>query len=536
MNTFNLLDCTLRDGGYYNNWDFSKKAIQEYLYAVESSNIKFIELGFRFNDKIKNKGLTAYTDNKLINKLKISDKTNIGIMINASDYIVSGKIDLEKLRKVIPKNISKKVKFIRVACHHAEVMMLNNFFKYIESFKLKIFINIMQISEINNKQISKISSYLSNKKCVSVLYLADSLGALKPNKLKRLLINFKKKWKREIGLHAHDNLNLALKNSLFGVNNGISWIDSTITGMGRGPGNLKTEKIIPHSKKIKKTKKFSKVLKDFKKLKKIYKWGSNIYYEKAANKKIHPTYIQKILNDQRYKKSEYNKIINQLGTLNTSKYNPYKLINSAYFISNKPKGTFCPEGILKNKDILILGSGKNLLNNYKKIEKIIEKKKLFVICLNTLQNINEKYIGMRVACHPFRIMSDKKKYKQFNSNIVVPYSMLIKKLRKSIDLKKNYFHDYGLKLNTQNKIIIKKNFCSLPFPLAIGYALSIIVAGKAKSVKVAGFDGYDRSDSNQDDTSEIFKYFIVKYFKSTIISLTKTNYDSLRYHNLSVRS
>ena len=91
MNTFNLLDCTLRDGGYYNNWDFSKKAIQEYLYAVESSNIKFIELGFRFNDKIKNKGLTAYTDNKLINKLKISDKTNIGIMINASDYIVSEK-------------------------------------------------------------------------------------------------------------------------------------------------------------------------------------------------------------------------------------------------------------------------------------------------------------------------------------------------------------------------------------------------------------------------------------------------------------
>ena len=73
-------------------------------------------------------------------------------------------------------------------------------------------------------------------------------------------------------------------------------------------------------------------------------------------------------------------------------------------------------------------------------------------------------------------------------------------------------------------------------PLAIGYALSIIVAGKAKSVKVAGFDGYDRSDSNQDETSEILQHFIAKYFKNKIISLTKTNYDSLRYHNLSVRS
>ena len=60
--------------------------------------------------------------------------------------------------------------------------------------------------------------------------------------------------------------------------------------------------------------------------------------------------------------------------LNTSKYNPYKLINSAYFISNKPKGTFSPEDILKNKDILILGSGKNLLNNCKKIEKLLRKR------------------------------------------------------------------------------------------------------------------------------------------------------------------
>ena len=76
------------------------------------AQIKFIELGFRFNDKIKNKGLTAYTENKLINNLKISDKTKIGIMINASDFIVGEKIDLEKLKKVIPTNISKKVKFI----------------------------------------------------------------------------------------------------------------------------------------------------------------------------------------------------------------------------------------------------------------------------------------------------------------------------------------------------------------------------------------------------------------------------------------
>ena len=52
---FELLDCTLRDGGYYNNWNFSKKLIQEYLNFIQTTKIKFIELGFRFSEESKKK-------------------------------------------------------------------------------------------------------------------------------------------------------------------------------------------------------------------------------------------------------------------------------------------------------------------------------------------------------------------------------------------------------------------------------------------------------------------------------------------------
>jgi len=301
MNKFSLLDCTLRDGGYYNNWDFDKETIQKYLYAVDSANIKFIELGFRFNDHIKNKGLTAYTEDSLLKKLKIPKNINIGIMINASDFILNNNININTLKKVLPVSISKEIKFIRVACHHSEVLKLKYFFKYFKKFKIKIFINIMQISEIKKKQLLEIINFL-NPKEVSVIYLADSLGALGKIKLKEILGILKKNCNKEIGIHAHDNLNLALKNSLFALSNGVSWIDSTITGMGRGPGNLKTEEILKYSNFCKKTEKFNNILKTFLKLKKFYKWGSNIYYKMGAIKKIHPTYIQKILNDNRYKK------------------------------------------------------------------------------------------------------------------------------------------------------------------------------------------------------------------------------------------
>ena len=65
-----ILDCTLRDGGYYNNWNFSKFQIQKYINEISTCGITFIELGFRFLEKNKIKGLTAYTDDKLLKSLK----------------------------------------------------------------------------------------------------------------------------------------------------------------------------------------------------------------------------------------------------------------------------------------------------------------------------------------------------------------------------------------------------------------------------------------------------------------------------------
>ena len=86
--------------------------------------------------------------------------------------------------------------------------------------------------------------------------------------------------------------------------------------MGRGPGNLKTEDILRY-RKIKPSYSFIKVLNEFKNLKKKYKWGPNIYYKIAATKKIHPTYIQKILADSRYKKHDHLNLINLLGKSDT---------------------------------------------------------------------------------------------------------------------------------------------------------------------------------------------------------------------------
>jgi len=87
QNKLNILDCTLRDGGYYNNWYFRKDLINEYLKVMDSIKVDYVEIGFRFIDKVKTKGPTAYSDESFLRSLKIPRNLKIGIMINAADFI-----------------------------------------------------------------------------------------------------------------------------------------------------------------------------------------------------------------------------------------------------------------------------------------------------------------------------------------------------------------------------------------------------------------------------------------------------------------
>ncbi|MDC3104664.1 hypothetical protein OA383_02950 [Candidatus Pelagibacter bacterium] len=521
-----MLDCTLRDGGYYNNWDFKFDFIQKYLNAIEKTNINYVEIGFRFNDQKKIKGLTGYTSDKLLNSLKIPNNILVGIMINASDLYTDEKFNLSNLKKLINSKSSKKIKFIRIACHYHEIIKIDKCIKYLKKLNLKIFINLMQISEIKNSQIKRVTQYLG-KNSIEALYLADSLGSLSPKDIKQKVKYIKKLWRGDLGIHAHNNFNQALNNSITAINSGVKWVDSTITGMGRGPGNLKTEDILRY-RKIKYSNSFFKVLDSFKNLKKKYKWGPNIYYKLAAKKKIHPTFVQKILSDSRYKKEDHSNLINLLGKSDARKFNPYKLINTAYFLKIKPRGYWKPSSLIKNKDILILGPGKNLIKSKVKIEKFIEKRDLFVIGLNIFKSIREELIKLRVSCHPFRLISDGPNYNKFKKKLVIPYSMLRDNLKKNIRLK-NSFYDYGLSVANNKTIKIKNDHCILPFPLAVAYALSIAIAGKANSIMLAGFDGYKASDSDKDNTEEVFKIIKNRFIKKKITSLTKTNYKHLSY-------
>lgn len=525
MKKLSLLDCTLRDGGYYNNWDFSKDLVEEYLKSMSSAKIKFVEIGFRFFSRDVFLGPCAYTTASYLESLKIPKNLKIGIMINAKD-ILSKKLTKNQVNKHFfdfPKK--NKISFIRFACHKEEITEIIPYCNKLKKKGFIIGINLMQISEINNIEIEKISMQISKSKA-DVFYFADSLGNLNPKNIENIINSIKKNYKREIGFHAHDNMSRALVNCVTAFNNGVNWIDSTVTGMGRGPGNVQTEFILlEFSKYIKKKFDISPLLKiideKFEPMKSKYKWGTNPYYHLAGQFSIHPTFIQSMINDLKLTPFEILSAIENLKKRGGKTFNKSFIEAGDNLYNKRASGTWYPLNVIKGKEVLIIGSGPSSTKHSKAIENFIKKRKPFVIALNAQKTIDEKLINLRACCHTLRIMSDPKIFKKISQPLVVPFDSL--PLHQKIKFQKIKILNYGLEVKN-GKFKFGKKSSITPNSLTISYALSIANSGKSKRIFLSGLDGYETGDLRGREMEETLSYYKSIKKKADLISITPSQY------------
>ena len=98
--TLTILDCTLRDGGYYNNWDFDSDLVETYLNAMSQASIDVIEIGFRSPPKQSFMGPFVYSLDDYLETLPLPKKILIGVMINAKEYLNSPEDPVELINKL----------------------------------------------------------------------------------------------------------------------------------------------------------------------------------------------------------------------------------------------------------------------------------------------------------------------------------------------------------------------------------------------------------------------------------------------------
>jgi 4-hydroxy 2-oxovalerate aldolase len=519
-----LFDCTLRDGGYYNSWDFSLDITNKYLEAMQAAGVDIVELGLRSLINKGFKGASAYTTDTYINTLSIPVGLKIAVMINASELLGDLSLDIV-LEKLFPATAANSpVAVVRIACHVHEFVNALPACNWLKDRGYMVGFNLMQVADRSQDEVEALSLEAS-KYPIDALYFADSMGSMDPAQTSKIISWLRKHWKGSMGIHTHDNMGLALQNTMQAIKDGVTWLDATVTGMGRGPGNARTEELVievadARKQTINMVPLMGIIHSYFQPLKNRCGWGSNPYYYLSGKYGIHPTYIQEMLGDTRYSDEDILAAINHLKVEGGKKFSFNELDATRHFYQGDVKGNWHPEVLLAGREVLILGAGPGVAEHKVAIESYIKTKRPIVIALNTQSAVSQELIELRVACHPVRLLADCDAHTLLPQPLVTPASMLPVDVIES--LKGKELLDFGLTVKSTGFEYAATN-AVLPNSLVISYALAIANSGKATRILLAGFDGYGAGDPR---TKEMQK--VLEAYKDSdavdVISVTPSNY------------
>ena len=236
-----ILDCTLRDGGYINNWRFNDEFIKNFITIMNKINIDFVEIGFVNKNQLYNKKPTGIMRN--INEEYLDLYSN-------SKFKISVLCDYKNINmKLLKKKLN--IDLVRVAFHKNDMDNAIKICKEIQDLGYKVSINAMAITNYSKDELNNLINIV-NKHNFFLLYLADSYGGLNNDDINSYLTMFNQKLENTaIGIHLHNNMNNAFSNFECALKldfNKDLYIDCTLFGMGRGAGNLQTELVINNKK------------------------------------------------------------------------------------------------------------------------------------------------------------------------------------------------------------------------------------------------------------------------------------------------
>ena len=204
-----LLDCTLRDGGYYNSWDFSPDLISQYIDAMLSAGVDIVEIGFRSLNYRGFRGASAFTTDDFLESLNIPKDLMVGVMVNGSDLTNASCLE-STLFNLFPKDSARSpVDLVRIACHVEDLRDALPASVWLKKCGFLVGFNVMQITDYSADEIRDIARLVLDYP-LDVLYFADSTGSMNPDNVSRIIKYLRSNWDGDIGIHTHDNMGLAL--------------------------------------------------------------------------------------------------------------------------------------------------------------------------------------------------------------------------------------------------------------------------------------------------------------------------------------
>lgn len=519
------LDCTLRDGGYYNNWDFPRELIIKYLAAMNAASVDYVELGFRSFDVHGFRGACAYTTDAFLKTLSIPAGLAVSVMVNAAELVrhLAGPVAAVKL--LFAEASQSPVTLVRVACHVHEFEASLPACVWLKEAGYQVGLNLMQISDRSAQEIEHIAQ-IANNYPLDALYFADSLGSMNPEQTAQIVRTLRRRWQGALGVHTHDNMGLAVPNTLRAIDEGVTWVDSTVTGMGRGPGNAQTEYMAIELEKI--TGKninlaplIELIRQHFGPMQSKYGWGKNPYYYLAGQFGIHPTYIQEMMNDPRFGEAEILSVIAYLRRIGGKKFTSEVLDAGRQMYGGESAGSWSPVEMIGGRDVLIIGAGPGVVEHRDALQQFIRVRKPFVIALNAQTNVEPDLIDVRAACYPARLLADRDKYSALPQPLIVPAARLHGMELEALGAMRRL--DFGLEVRA-GVFEFRATSAVVPSSLVLAYALAVATSGNGARILLAGFDGYSADDARNAEVEELLTMYRAATGALPVLSITPTRY------------
>ncbi|MDA0658875.1 MAG: aldolase catalytic domain-containing protein [Planctomycetota bacterium] len=286
-----VLDCTIRDGGLINNHLFTDEVVRAVYDTCVAAGVDYMEVGYKNSPKIFPKGeygAWRHTEEKDLERLfsdHDADKRGLKLCAMAD----AGKSDFKE--QIVPRDQSK-LDMIRVAFYAHQVSEAVEMINFCDSLGYETMANLMAVSIVDDIEIDTVLSAIA-KTPAQVMVIVDSFGHLYREQVEILYKKYAGALEgtgKDIGIHAHNNQQLAFANTIEAIILGSNRVDATMGGLGRGAGNCPMELLLGflRNPKFKLRPVLELLQKHIEPLRPTVKWGPLIPYNITGQLNLHP--------------------------------------------------------------------------------------------------------------------------------------------------------------------------------------------------------------------------------------------------------
>lgn len=518
MRTIEILDCTLRDGGYVNDNHFGSDEIKQLIQYLEQAGIDIIECGYLKDDKesyspdvTEYKTMEELTDQELIASENL-DTFQYTLMLLGEKYKIEN----------LPESKSDKNNIIRMSFHKHSLAKAIEYAKEITKKGYRLFLQPTVIMTYKEEEIITMLDTFNRELSVEAVAIVDTFGQMTTADITRItkLFDTYLKPSTKLAFHSHNNLQMAFSNAIQFIDTTKEdrniVIDSSICGMGRGAGNLPTELIANylnvysghhyHLDSI-----LEAADNVIEKIKEKHPWGYSLPYYLSAIYACHPSYILYLLNKKMLDSTSIHEVVQMIRSDKKTEFDKeyigelYQTYSSHQYDDRDAYTRL--QRLIGNREVVLIGPGQSIIEHHEEIEQYTKDHDCFVITLNHPDLYEQDAV----------FYSNRKRYQESVCRLS-PSDIQIVTSNISVEEQENkLIFDYAKSLSRKAGVTDS----------ALPMCLHILEQASISKVTLAGFDGFT-NDLDRNFYSNKVSYLLDKNYVEELNETMRTNIEKYR--------